>query len=90
MCYQLLQIFECGHNNGSKIVKCEKPTSKCGGIFLRQELEETKGLCEVFDRDFLSLKHLLTSYSHVNELRMHVNPNQRNWRLRIRGIGLDA
>jgi hypothetical protein len=47
ICYQVMQIFECGHNNGSRSIRCRNPTSKCGGIFLRQELEEISGLCAV-------------------------------------------
>jgi len=47
MCHQLIQIFECGHNTGSKIVKCKKPTSECNEIFLRQELEDTPRPCAV-------------------------------------------
>ncbi|KAH8784250.1 hypothetical protein BGZ57DRAFT_329536 [Hyaloscypha finlandica] len=45
MCHQVIKIFECGHNKPSKVVRCKRPTSKCGGIFLRQDLENTKGLC---------------------------------------------
>ncbi|PMD23367.1 hypothetical protein NA56DRAFT_597135 [Hyaloscypha hepaticicola] len=45
MCHNVTQIFDCGHSKPSKRVKCKKPTSKCGGVFLRQELENTKGLC---------------------------------------------
>jgi len=47
MCHNVTQIFDCGHSKPSKRVKCKKPTSKCGGIFLRQELENKKGLCVV-------------------------------------------
>ncbi|TVY83026.1 hypothetical protein LSUE1_G002430 [Lachnellula suecica] len=45
MCHQLIQIFECGHNTGSKVVKCAKPKSKCKDIFLRQELEDIPRPC---------------------------------------------
>jgi len=45
MCHQVIQVFECGHNYGSKKVPCSKP-SDCGEeVFLRQELEDMKGLC---------------------------------------------
>jgi hypothetical protein len=47
MCHQVSQVFECGHNNGSKKFPCTNP-SDCGEeIFLRQELEDMKGLCAV-------------------------------------------
>ncbi|PSS25723.1 hypothetical protein M430DRAFT_16436 [Amorphotheca resinae ATCC 22711] len=45
MCYQLIQIFDCGHNNGSTPIRCRNPTSKCGEVFLKQELGEITGLC---------------------------------------------
>ncbi|TVY58526.1 hypothetical protein LCER1_G000880 [Lachnellula cervina] len=45
MCHQLIQIFECGHNTGSKIIKCKRPDSECNEIFLRQELEDTTRPC---------------------------------------------
>lgn len=47
MCRQVLQIAECGHENGTEATECEKPTSECGGIFLRPVLEDIKGLCAV-------------------------------------------
>jgi hypothetical protein len=47
MCYQLIQIFDCGHNNGSTPIRCRNPTSKCGEVFLKQELGEITGLCAV-------------------------------------------
>ena len=47
MCHQVIQIFECGHSNGSEKVACSTP-SDCGEeVFLRQELEDMKGLCSV-------------------------------------------
>jgi hypothetical protein len=57
MCYQLLKIFDCGHNNASKTIPCDTPSSKCGGVFLRQELDKVKGHCSV------SLNHIFTSDS---------------------------
>lgn len=47
MCHQVIQIFECGHNHASKIVPCKKPTEKCQDVFLRQDLQDTRGLCIV-------------------------------------------
>lgn len=47
MCRQILQVAKCGHENGTKTTKCEKPTSECGGIFLKPVLEDVKGLCAV-------------------------------------------
>ena len=47
MCHQVIQVFECGHSNNAKKVPCGKP-SNCGQeVFLRQELEDIKGLCAV-------------------------------------------
>ncbi|KUJ16824.1 uncharacterized protein LY89DRAFT_585728 [Mollisia scopiformis] len=45
MCHQVIQIFECGHNHASKVVQCKRPTDKCNGVFLRQDLQDTRGLC---------------------------------------------
>ncbi|KAN0104685.1 hypothetical protein V8E51_010430 [Hyaloscypha variabilis] len=45
MCHQVIQIYGCGHSRPSRAVRCRNPTSKCGGIFLRQELENIRGLC---------------------------------------------
>ncbi|PMD47580.1 hypothetical protein L207DRAFT_160586 [Hyaloscypha variabilis F] len=47
MCHQVIQIYGCGHSRPSRAVRCRTPTSKCGGIFLRQELENIRGLCIV-------------------------------------------
>jgi hypothetical protein len=62
MCHQVIKIFECGHNKPSKAVRCKRPTSKCGGIFLRQDLENTKGLC-VVSRSVVANSALLTVQS---------------------------
>ncbi|TVY23204.1 hypothetical protein LHYA1_G007751 [Lachnellula hyalina] len=45
MCHQLIQVFDCGHNTGSKIIECKNPTSDCNEVFLRQELEDIARLC---------------------------------------------
>ncbi|KAH8656154.1 hypothetical protein BGZ60DRAFT_385079 [Tricladium varicosporioides] len=45
MCYQVIQVFECGHNSESQIVRCKAKTPACDEIFLRQELEDVKTLC---------------------------------------------
>jgi hypothetical protein len=66
MCHQVIKIFECGHTKPSKAVRCKKPTSKCGGIFLRQDLENTKGLCLVSGIDGLFIS-LLNKLSLVEE-----------------------
>ncbi|CAD6443578.1 03393824-ae24-42c5-a717-d8b278055239 [Sclerotinia trifoliorum] len=46
MCYQVIRLFECGHHSPSIDVPCNQPSKNCGGVFLRQEIEDTKGLCE--------------------------------------------
>ncbi|KAF8859108.1 hypothetical protein BDZ45DRAFT_590334 [Acephala macrosclerotiorum] len=47
MCHQVIQVFECGHNHASQVVRCKKPTEQCNGVFLRQDLQDTRGLCIV-------------------------------------------
>ena len=47
MCHQLIRIFECGHNTGSTVVKCKRPTDECIEVFLRQELEDVSRPCAV-------------------------------------------
>jgi hypothetical protein len=47
MCHQTIQIFECGHNTGSKVVKCNRPKDDCNEVFLRQELEDMPRPCAV-------------------------------------------
>lgn len=47
MCYQVIQLYECGHHSASIDVPCSQPSKDCGGVFLRQEIEDTKGPCEV-------------------------------------------
>ncbi|KAG4024958.1 hypothetical protein MFRU_076g00050 [Monilinia fructicola] len=46
MCYQVIRIFECGHYSTSMDVTCSQRSKDCGDVFLRQEIEDTKGLCE--------------------------------------------
>ncbi|TGO64869.1 hypothetical protein BCON_0005g00670 [Botryotinia convoluta] len=46
MCYQVIRLFECTHQSPSIDIPCKQPSENCGGIFLRQEIEDTKGLCE--------------------------------------------
>ncbi|KAH7313080.1 hypothetical protein BKA65DRAFT_440477 [Rhexocercosporidium sp. MPI-PUGE-AT-0058] len=50
MCHQVIQIFKCGHNSESKVVRCKKPTRECEAVFLREELEKVKALCELCGR----------------------------------------
>ncbi|KAF7931756.1 uncharacterized protein EAE98_004492 [Botrytis deweyae] len=46
MCYQVIRLFECTHQSPSLDIPCKQPSENCGGIFLRQEIEDTKELCE--------------------------------------------
>ncbi|KAG9245743.1 hypothetical protein BJ878DRAFT_335298 [Calycina marina] len=45
MCRQVTHLAECGHESGSSTTQCENPTCECGGIFIKPELENVKGLC---------------------------------------------
>ncbi|PQE31426.1 hypothetical protein CJF32_00002008 [Rutstroemia sp. NJR-2017a WRK4] len=47
MCYQAMQMFRCGHHSRSEDVSCRNPSQSCGGVFLRQEIEDSEDLCEV-------------------------------------------
>lgn len=86
MCHQVIHIFECGHNDGSKTVRCKKPNrSSCGGVFLRQELENVTGLCAV--RQPLSLPQtMLMRCSYAKEPKMP----EISWKYKMRVIGLDG
>lgn len=50
MCYQVIQVFDCGHHSGSKKVHCEDPNATCEDIFLRQEVEDVGGHCVTCQR----------------------------------------
>lgn len=68
MCHQVIQIFKCGHNSESRVVRCKKPTSECEAVFLREELEKVKALCEVRQSGRNTLIcNVLTRVSHVAE-----------------------
>lgn len=47
MCHQNIQVFKCGHTTSPEVVKCNTPSTDCKAVFLREELENVKGLCEV-------------------------------------------
>jgi hypothetical protein len=89
MCHQLIQIFECGHNTGSKIVKCKNRTSECNETFLRQELEDTPRPCAVRYR-FGNTWVMANPSSHVRRKRMTGKLTKRGGKLeKMKGIGLD-
>lgn len=47
MCHQVIKIFECGHSSEPVVIKCNKSTPSCNEVFLRPELQNADGLCQV-------------------------------------------